>query len=113
MAADEKAAQVESALAISRLEGSLRDAGIKPERISAAVRIADTSGLKVEGTDVSGVTEVVESLKAESPEWFGANARRYSAPDATPENRDRSFRNAPRREVAEELAKYNIPFYWD
>jgi hypothetical protein len=56
---------------------------------------------------------VVESLKEQSPEWFGANTRRYSAADATPENRDRSFRTASRREIAEELAEYGIKFYFD
>jgi hypothetical protein len=113
MAADEKADAVESALAVARLEGALRDAGLRGERVAAAVKIADVSGLRVEGTEVSGIAEVVESLKEQSPEWFGANTRRYSAADATPENRDRSFRTASRREIAEELAEYGIKFYFD
>jgi len=97
---------VEAALVVSRLENSLRDAGINPERLAAAVKIADVSGVKVEGTEVSGVTEAVESLKVETPEWF--KVRQHSAPDATPEGRERSFRTAGHEEFSRELLKYNL-----
>lgn len=58
-------------LARTELKGALRDAGITPERIDAAMKLADTSALVVDGTDVTGIPEVIEGVKALSPEWFG------------------------------------------
>jgi hypothetical protein len=109
MPANENAGAVEAALAVARLEGALRDAGLRGERVAAAVKIADVSALKVDGTEVSGLAETVESIKAQSPEWFGEKSRRYSAPDASLGNReDRDFRTASKATVAAELRKYNI-----
>jgi hypothetical protein len=109
MAASDRTDAAEAALAVSRLEGALRDAGLRPERVSAAVKVADVSVLKVEGTEVFGLTETVESLKTLSPEWF--DVPRHSAPDATPQDRRRDFRTASRRELSEELAEYGIRHY--
>jgi hypothetical protein len=100
-------AAVESALVVSRLENSLRDAGINPDRIAAAVKIADVSGVKIDGTEVSGVSEAVESLKVESPEWFQVH-RRHSAADTTPQDFDRSYRDVTHEEYSRELLKYNL-----
>jgi len=61
-------------LARTELKGALRDAGITPERIDAAMKLADTTGLVVDGTDVTGIPEVIEGVKALSPEWFGKQA---------------------------------------
>lgn len=108
--AEQAQARAEAAVAITRLEGALRDAGINAERIPAAMKLADLSGLKVEGTDVSGVAEAVESIKATSPEWFkpGAPAK---APDASggSSGEDPDYRNAPKEEVAKVLfERYGI-----
>lgn len=67
-------------LAVARLESALRDAGVRAERIPAALRLADLDALKVEGTEVAGVPEAVEAVKQASPEWFGSAV---SPPDAS------------------------------
>jgi hypothetical protein len=92
------------AVAVSRVEGQLRDAGIKPERIPAALKLVDLSSLKVEGTDVSGVSEAIESVKSASPEWFGTV--KHTAPDASQQQGgDKDYRNADRDTVAADLYK--------
>lgn len=67
--------------ALSKLESGLRDAGLKPERVGTALKLVDLSGIKVEGTEVQGITEAIDAVKAESPEWFGTTSR--GAPDVT------------------------------
>lgn len=92
-----------STLALTRVEGALRDAGLKPERIQAAMKLIDLDSLKVEGTDVTGIAEAVERLKTETPEFFGTTRR--TAADATggtdPGATD--YRTAPREDVAKAL----------
>jgi hypothetical protein len=110
-------AQVEAAnklttttLAVTRIEGALRDSGLKPERIPAALRLVDLSKITVDGTNVSGITEAVEGLKTETPEWFGA--ARSSAPDATgggDTGGGIDYRTATKAELDKEvLAKYGV-----
>ena len=54
------------------LRDSLRDAGINPERLKGAMRLADTSALEVDKEgNVSGLDEVVEAVREEAPEFFG------------------------------------------
>lgn len=64
------------------LRDSLRDAGINPERLKGAMRLADTSALEVDKDgNVSGLDEVVEAVREEAPEFFGSQERqRISAP---------------------------------
>jgi hypothetical protein len=64
------------------LRDSLRDAGINPERLRGAMRLADLSALEVDGEgNVSGLEDVVEAVKEDSPEWFGSTERpRINAP---------------------------------
>ena len=64
------------------LRDSLRDAGINPERIKGAMRLADASALEVDADgNVSGLDEVVEAVRDEAPEFFGATERpRVNAP---------------------------------
>jgi hypothetical protein len=66
------------------LRDGLRDAGINPERIGAAMRIADTQALEVDAEgNVSGVAEVIEAVSEEAPEFFGQGSQgsqRVSAP---------------------------------
>ena len=91
-------------VATARLEGSLRDAGIKPERIPAALKLVDLGSLKVEGTDVSGVSEAIDSVKTASPEWFGTV--KHTAPDASQQQGgDKDYRNVDRETVAADLYK--------
>ena len=60
-------------------------------------------GIEVNGADVTGVTEAIEGLKKESPEWFGGR----KAPDATPDpTTPVDFRSATDEELQAELAKY-------
>lgn len=61
------------------LERALVEGGLRPERVAAAMRLADRSGLSVEGDQVSGLAEAVAGLKVQSPEWFGTP----TAPDAS------------------------------
>lgn len=66
------------------LRDSLRDAGINPERLKGAMRLADLSALEVDKEgNVSGLDEVVESVREEAPEFFGSFAterQRINAP---------------------------------
>lgn len=96
-------------LAVTRVEGSLRDAGVKPERLASALKLVDLSLVKVDGTDVSGVAEVVESVKAMSPEWFGP-AKPGGAPDASGGRLPvTDFRSATKEELDRELyEKYGV-----
>jgi hypothetical protein len=67
------------------LRDSLRDAGINPERLKGAMRLADLSALEVDGEgNVQNVEAVVEAVQTEAPEWFGEQARpRVNAPQTT------------------------------
>ncbi len=58
----------------TRVENALRDAGIKPERIPHAIKLANLEGVTVEGSEVTGVDEAVAAVKEASPEWFGSTA---------------------------------------
>ena len=64
------------------LRDALRDAGINPERIKGAMRLADASALEVDADgNVSGLEDVVEAVRDEAPEFFGATERpRVNAP---------------------------------
>ena len=71
------------------LRDSLRDAGINGERISLALRVADTNSLSVtdEGR-IEGLEDVVNALQEASPEWFGNGQRtRLVSPDARQQER--------------------------
>lgn len=73
-------AEAHAARLDAALERALRDSGLKPERLGTAMRLADRSSLEVTGSEVKGVTEAVEAIKKESPEWFGSPG---SPPDAS------------------------------
>lgn len=94
--------------AASKLEGALRDAGVSPERLPAALRLADTSAIKVEGTEVTGVTEVVDSIKALTPEWFGV--KKPGAVDATGGGAggEVDYKAVSRDELAAAARKYGV-----
>jgi hypothetical protein len=64
------------------LRDSLRDAGINPERLKGAMRLADLSALQVDGEgNVSGIEDVVAAVQQEAPEFFGTSERqRVNAP---------------------------------
>ena len=64
------------------LRESLRDAGINPERLKGAMRLAETSALEVDKEgNVSGLDEVVEAVREEAPEFFGPQEKpRVNAP---------------------------------
>ena len=113
---DEAKAEVEAErgrsttlLAMTKLEGALRDSGITPERLPAAMKLADFSALKVDGTDVAGIPEAIEGVKALSPEWFGK-----TLPGAVDVSQGGSasvtedFRTATRSELAAAAAKYGV-----
>jgi hypothetical protein len=55
------------------IKDAFRDSGINPERMKAAMRLADMSALEVDGNgEVSGIEDVVAAVQEESPEWFGS-----------------------------------------
>jgi len=94
------------ALTNSKIELALKDAGIKTERLAAALRLADKSLIKSDGGEIEGVSEVVSGIKNESPEWFGAS---LTAPDASGgSSSSTDFRSADAQTVKRELAKLNI-----
>jgi hypothetical protein len=65
------------------LTSALSEAGIKRERMKAAMRLVDEDLLDVDDDgNVTGVDDVVTALQNESPEWFGQAGR--TAPDASP-----------------------------
>jgi hypothetical protein len=99
--ADENAQAALRVVTTSELKGALRDAGINPDRLDAAMRLADVASLKVEGTTVTGIPEVIESVRTTSPEWFGSV---HGAPDAQGGGGGSvDFRTASRDQVAKEL----------
>lgn len=58
----------------AELKGALRDAGINKDRISAAVKLADTDKLSVKNDSVDGLDTVVKAVKDGYPEWFEASS---------------------------------------
>lgn len=96
-------------IAVTRMEGALRDAGINPERLPAALKLVDLGALTVEGTEVSGVSEAVESVKESSPEWFGTKGS-GGAPDASTHQggQGADYRTAPKDEVDRRLRELGI-----
>lgn len=66
------------------LRDALRTEHINPERMDLAFKVADTSSVEVEGSEVRGVDKVVTSLKDSSPEWFGNAERKPSGFDGVP-----------------------------
>jgi hypothetical protein len=66
------------------LRDALRDSGINPERLKGAMRLADMSALEVDSEgSVSGIEEVVEAVRNDSPEWFEQKSQRVNAPQTT------------------------------
>lgn len=96
------------AVAGTALREGLRDAGINPERISAAIRLVDLATVQVNGADVTGVTEAVESVKASSPEWFGPQAGAPDATGGTGGGTGTDYRTSSRDELRDAAAKYGI-----
>jgi len=97
-------------LAKTRLEGALRDSGINPERIPAALKLIGAGELKVDGTDVTGIPEAIESVKGASPEWFGGT-KRPGAADAGGGGSagTTDWSSASKSELADEaFAKYGV-----
>lgn len=76
-------ARAERLFVASKLEGALRDAGLNPARIEAALKIVDRDGIKVDGEAVTGITEAVTALKAGVPELFGTPKPGGGAVDAS------------------------------
>ena len=67
------------------LRDALRDAGINPERLKGAMRLADTDALEIDSEgNVSGLEDVIEAVKEEAPEFFGEGLnqrQRVNAPE--------------------------------
>ncbi|MGH9917515.1 MAG: hypothetical protein ACRD6W_01380 [Nitrososphaerales archaeon] len=100
--AEARATRVNTALALK-----IRDAGINPNRASAALKLVDASKLEVKGDEIVGLDEAVKELKAQSPEWFGAPG---SIPDASGGggNNAPDFRTGSADDRDKALAKYGI-----
>lgn len=99
--AEAKNSRVDTALALA-----IRDAGINPDRAAAAMRLVDTSKLEVNGAEITGLDDVVQELKTQSPEWFGA---KFSPPDASGSGGGAlDYRTASAEERDKALAKHNI-----
>jgi hypothetical protein len=85
---------------------SVRDAGVNPDRLAAALRLVDVSKLEVKGDEVVGLEEAVKGLKEQSPEWFGT---KFSPPDASGGGREPvDYRTASVEDRDKALAKLNV-----
>lgn len=102
--------QATQAIKVAEVKGALMAARINPERLDAALRLADLTLLEVKDTTAIGVEKVVEALKAQSPEWF-ITPGTGGAPDATrggPGSGSGDFRKASRADVSAEMRKYGV-----
>lgn len=81
------------------LRDSLRNAGINTERLPLALRLADTSLVEVEDSEVKGLEGVVDSLKKDSPEWFGTTTQ--DIPGSPPAGDPSQLSDEKRKEQAE------------
>jgi hypothetical protein len=58
----------------SALRAGLSEAGVRPERLKVALRIADQDSLEVnDDGEVTGIQEVVKAVQKEAPELFGTH----------------------------------------
>lgn len=104
-AAAQSAELAKAAIVAGKLEGSLRDAGLRPERIATALKLADLSEVQVDGLTVTGIEAVIEGVKAQSPEWFGSTV---SPPAVGPANAATNFTTASREEVQAQLKTLGV-----
>lgn len=108
-------AQARSTLVRSRVENALRDAGINPQRVEGAIRLAPLGDVKVsDDGSIAGIEEAVKAVKEASPEWFGAPGQPFSAPDASggslpPSTFD--WRTATPEQKKREMAKLGLKPY--
>lgn len=104
-------ARERNTLVKAELKSALRDAGINPQRIDGALRLAPLGEVQVadDGT-VAGVAEVVRAVKEASPEWFGAAGQPFTAPEATPGSGSAEFQwaTATPEERDAELRKLGV-----
>lgn len=78
---DEAYAQIAQLTQEKVMRDALSEANLQPNRLKAALRIADTDLLDVDDDgNVSGIEEVVSAVKEQVPEWFSE-----PAPDNPPE----------------------------
>lgn len=105
----EKAQRV---LVLAELKGALRDAGINTSRLDGALKLADLGVVKVaDDGALTGIEDVVKSVKDASPEWFGAPGKSFSAPDASGgsgEGAGFNWQNATKEQRDAELRKLNV-----
>ncbi len=76
--------QLYARLAENEMKSSLRDsldeAGVNPQRMQAAMRLADLDALDIDGDgNVTGTDEQIKAIQEAAPEFFGNAIRR--APD--------------------------------
>lgn len=82
--ADQATAKAREVFVRARVENALRDAGINPQRVEGALRLAPLGEVQVaDDGSIAGVEEAVKAVKESSPEWFGAPGQPFSAPDAS------------------------------
>jgi hypothetical protein len=107
--AEEATASSTRILALTKLEGALRDSGINPERIPAALKLIGPDQLKVDGTDVTGIPEAIEQVKGDSPEWFGTKRPGSVDTSSGGGGGTADFRSASKDELADEaFKKYGV-----
>lgn len=99
-------------LVLAELKGALRDAGINTSRLDGALKLADLDVVKVaESGALTGIEDVVKSVKDASPEWFGTPGKPFSAPDASGgsgEGAGFNWQTATTEQREAELRKLNI-----
>lgn len=89
------------------LRDSFRDAGINPERLKGAMRLADTSALEVDKDgNVSGLEEVIEAVKTEAPEFFQETRSRVNAPQTNGTGISRPNGQTPEEMQAQWLSQF-------
>lgn len=80
------------------LESKLRDKGINKDRLSLALKVADTSGVTVTDSGFEGLDDAAEEVLTNSPEWFQAKERngRVSATGRRDERQQDNLRGGER-----------------
>jgi thioesterase domain-containing protein len=108
--ADEAEAKARGTLVLSKLENQLRDAGINPQRVDGAMKLAPLNDVQIAADgSIVGLEDAVKAVKEASPEWFGAPGKPFSAPEIGGPPPEISFGPGtdPAARAAE-LAKYSV-----
>ena len=58
-----------------KFKSSLLKQGLRQDKVDLALKLADISKLQLDGDTLIGANDMAESLKAQTPEWFGVQEK--------------------------------------